>query len=172
MFNFYCTRKAFSSPSLCEQNNDEKTECESIKDIDLKISDLRNQLDKYANYNDDAFLSLKAELKKAIKELENKKLILENGRLINLNPEIRAKQILNELEQLPTCDDIGDYNFRTLFKDLIVINRDRLTFVIGSDDLSTLPLNPNKIPMKYICEYKYKMRSARSTCYFGIYINK
>jgi len=66
---------------------------------------------------------------------------------------------------------IGNYDFRRLFKRLIVINRDRLIFVVGFDDMNKIPLNPNKISMLFIEIYKYKLRVTYFTTSFGTYIN-
>ena len=55
---------------------------------------------------------------------------------------------------------------------MIVVNRDRLIFVIGSEDINGIPYNPNTIPMSFIDTYDHKVRSTTTTCYFGIFINK
>ena len=62
----------------------------------------------------------------------------------------------NELRAFPDGESIGNYDFRKLFKRLVVINRDRLVFVIGSDDLSKLPLNPNAISMGFVRYFGYR----------------
>ena len=55
---------------------------------------------------------------------------------------------------------------------MIVVNKDRLIFVIASDDMNAIPYKPNTIPMLFIDTYDHKVRSTTSTCYFGIFINK
>ena len=55
---------------------------------------------------------------------------------------------------------------------VIIINRDRLVFVNGSDDMSRIPYNPNSIPMSFIYAMDYKFRSRTFATHFGIYINR
>lgn len=99
-------------------------------------------------------------------------LILENEKTTTINPSCIADSIINELRAFPDDESIGNYDFRKLFKRLVVINRDRLVFVIGSDDLSKLPLNPNEISMGFVKSYDYVIRSSSFRCLFGIFINK
>ena len=160
--------KAFS-----ETNSDEGVSVsKEINDLTSEIALLRDKYADYAKLDGDAFDSVRKEIKRSIEVLENKRILLENQRITNFNPESRATSIIKELRKFPDEDDIGDYDFRKLFKQMIVINRDRLIFVIGSDDMNNLPRNPNKIPMMFIESYTYKVRSTTSTCYFGICINK
>lgn len=162
----------FSKNPMENTDISKASENEDVQNINKQINELKAQLNKYSVYEDEAFISLTNELRKTISDLESKKLIYENNKVTSISPETRAKIIIETLDGIPKTDDIGDFNFRKLFKNLIVLNRDRLIFVVGSEDLSNLPLNPNKIPMQYICEYKYKIRSSTSICYFGIFINK
>ena len=111
-------------------------------------------------------------IRKQINEHLNKKAILENQRLINVSPEARADSIIKTLRDFPSEPVLGDYDFRSLFKQMIVVNRDRLIFVIGSNDMSKIPHNPNAIPMSFIDSYEHKVRATATTCYFGIFINK
>jgi len=92
--------------------------------------------------------------------------------LINISPESRADLIIKTLRDFPNEPILGDYDFRSLFKQMIVVNRNRLIFVIGSGNMDTIPYNPNAIPMSFIDSYEHKVRATTSTCYFGIYINK
>lgn len=84
----------------------------------------------------------------------------------------RASEVMKALRDFPDDVRIGDYDFRKLFKRLIVVSRDRLIFVLGSEDLSSLPYNPQTIPMRFIESYRYKVRATWSICHFGIYINR
>lgn len=84
----------------------------------------------------------------------------------------RASEVMKALRDFPDDVRIGDYDFRKLFKRLIVVSRDRLIFVLGSEDLSSLPYNPQTIPMRFIESYHYKVRATWSICHFGIYINR
>ena len=120
----------------------------------------------------EAFDTLKDCLRKNINTLSDEKADLENEWLIEANPETRANEIIKKLHRFPSIDKVGYYDFRKLFKRMIVINRERLTFVVDSDNLENLPYNPQSISMKFIESYQYKIRCTRFTCYFGIYINK
>ena len=62
----------------------------------------------------------------------------------------RASEVMKALRDFPDDVRIGDYDFRKLFKRLIVVSRDRLIFVLGGEDLSSLPYNPQTIPMRFI----------------------
>lgn len=139
---------------------------------DTQIANLRTKQDDYANLTGDAFETIKNEIRKQINELSDKKALLENKRLTNLSPETRADSIIKELRKFPDEEVLKDYDFRNLFKQMIVVNRDRLIFVVGSDDVNTIPYNPNAIPMAFIDSYDHKVRSTITTCYFGIFINK
>lgn len=143
-----------------------------IKQLDTQIANLRTKQDDYAYLTGDAFETIKNEIRKQINELSDKKALLENKRLTNLSPETRADSIIKELRKFPDEEVLKDYDFRNLFKQMIVVNRDRLIFVVGSDDVNTIPYNPNAIPMAFIDSYDHKVRSTITTCYFGIFINK
>ena len=150
-----------------------------ITAIDTKISNLNEELQllrdkksEYDNLTGEAFDALRIQFKKEIDRITNELLILENEKATTINPSCIADSIINELRAFPDDESIGNYDFRKLFKRLVVINRDRLVFVIGSDDLSKLPLNPNAISMGFVESYDYVIRSSSFRCLFGIYINK
>ena len=140
--------------------------------IDTQINNLRTKQDDYSNLTGNAFETFKNEIRKQINELSDKKALLENKRLTNLSPETRADSIIKELRKFPNEEVLKDYDFRNLFRQMIVVNRDRLIFVVGSDDVNTIPYNPNAIPIAFIDSYDHKVRSTITTCYFGIFINK
>ena len=156
---------AFSDNNTAEIDN-------KIAVLDAQLAGLRQRLDECENTADLAISALKEQLKKNIEEITSQKLILENERLITSNADSRANEIIKELRAFPDGNTVGDYDFRKLFKKMIVINRDRLAFVVGSDDMDKIPLNPNAITMKYIESFDYVIRSTGYTCHFGIYINK
>lgn len=143
-----------------------------ISDLNHQIDDLRAKMTEYDNYSGPAFEAIRGQFKKSISELSNEKALLENELITFANPEFRANEIINELRKFPDYDTIGDFDFRNLFKKLITVNRDRLIFVIGSDDMTKIPYNPNTIPMMFIESFDYMIRSTTSTCRFGVYINK
>ena len=156
---------AFSDNNTAEIDN-------KIAVLDAQLAGLRQRLGECENMADLAISALKEQLKKNIEEITSQKLILENERLITSNVDSRANEIIKELRAFPDGNTVGDYDFRKLFKKMIVINRDRLAFVVGSDDMDKIPLNPNTITMKYIESFDYVIRSTGYTCHFGIYINK
>ena len=156
---------AFSDNNTAEIDN-------KIAVLDAQLTGLRQRLGECENMADLAISALKEQLKKNIEEVTSQKLILENERLVTSNADSRANEIIKELRAFPDGNTIGDYDFRKLFKKMIVISRDRLAFVVGSDDMDKIPLNPNTITMKYIESFDYVIRSTGYTCHFGIYINK
>lgn len=145
---------------------------QEINELDTQIAQLREKLNDYTNLSGQAFESVKEQIRKQINELSDKKAVDENKRLMNISPEGRANSIIKELRDFPNEEVLNDYDFRKLFKQMIVINRNRLIFVLGSENMDTIPFNPNTIPMSFIESYDHKVRSTTSTCYFGIYINK
>ena len=156
---------AFSDKVLLEKK-------ERIDALTKEIDDQRDKLLQYDGLSGDAFDAIKEYLRKNINELSDEKAVLENEWLIEANPKTRVNEIIKELHRFPTTDKIGNYDFRKLFKRMIVINRDRLIFVVGSYNLDNLPYNPQSINMKFIETYRYKIRCTWFTCNFGIYINK
>ncbi|MBO6280082.1 MAG: hypothetical protein J6M95_00680 [Bacilli bacterium] len=135
------------------------------------------------NVNESTLLSLNVTVSKPestevayppreINELISQKNVLNNKKITIANPEKRVQLIIDELRRFPKDDSIGDYDFRKLFKKVIIINRDRLIFVIGSDDMSKIPYNPNSIPMSFIETMDYKFRSRTFTTQFGILVNR
>ena len=156
---------AFSDNNTAEIDN-------KIAVLDAQLTGLRQRLGECENMADLAISALKEQLKKNIEEVTSQKLILENERLITSNADSRANEIIKELRAFPDGNTVGDYDFRKLFKKMIVINRDRLAFVVGSGDMDKIPLNPNTIAIKYIESFDYVIRSTGYTCHFGIYINK
>lgn len=158
---------------LNEFNDDADIELtKRINELDTQLNDLRGKLKEFDSLSSNAYEKLKEAIRTKIKELNDEKLLLENNRLISLNPESRAKEIISELRLCPDSDKIGDYDFRKLIKNVIVIKRDQLIFVLGSDDMSKIPHNVNKIIPIFTGSYKYKLRSTYFTTSFGIYINK
>ena len=156
---------AFSDKSLIEKK-------ERIDALTKELDEQRDKLLQYDGLSGDAFDAIKEYLRKNINELSDEKAALENEWLIEANPETRVHEIIKELHKFPATDKIGGYDFRKLFKKMIVINRDRLIFVVGSDNLDNLPYNPQSITMKFIETYRYKIRCTWFTCNFGIYISK
>ena len=133
---------------------------------------LRTKKSEYDDLNGEAFEALRKQFKKEIDRITNELMMLENQKITTANPSARTNEIIKELDNFPDSESIGNYDFRKLFKKLVVINRDRLVFVIGSEDMDRLPLNPNSISMEFIESCDYVIRSTSYRCFFGIYINK
>ena len=144
-----------------------------MDEIDSQMNDLNSQLDEISEESiSDAYVALKGQIQREINELISQKNVLNNKKITIANPEKRVQLIIDELRKFPKDDSIGDYDFRKLFKKVIIINRDRLIFVIGSDDMSKIPYNPNSIPMSFIETMDYKFRSRTFTTQFGILVNR
>ena len=143
-----------------------------IHDLTEELQLFRTKKTEYDNLTGEAFDALRNQFKNEIDRITNELLILENQKVTTINPSCVANEIIRELRAFPNDESIGNYDFRKLFKRLVIINRDRLVFVIGSDDLTKLPLNPNSIPIKFVEEFDYVIRSSSFRCMFGIYINK
>ena len=144
-----------------------------------RISEIEGELEKaranylaYEGLEGEAFEVMRKELKGRMDVLSSEKAFLENEGLKSIDPKARASDVMKALRDFPDDVRIGDYDFRKLFKRLIVVSRDRLIFVLGSEDLSSLPYNPQTIPMRFIESYRYKVRATWSICHFGIYINR
>ncbi len=143
-----------------------------IKELEDEIEKTRANYLSYEGLDGEAFIAIKNELKGRLHILSSEKCFLENESLKSIDPKVRANEIIKALHEFPNEEKLGDYNFRNLFKRVIVIKRNRLVFVLGNEDLSELPYNPQSIPMKFIESYRYKVRATWSNCYFGIYINR
>ena len=154
------------------QNKDYEKLSTAINEEKEKIEDLHKQLEECDSLKVEGIDYLRAEIKKQIKEHENRKIVLENERLTLLKPESIAEEVIQELKKAPEADSIGDYDFRKIFKNMIVINRDKLLFVIGSADMSKVPLNPYSLIPHFNGTYQRKERSMTYLTQFGIYINK
>ena len=145
---------------------------EEIDKINGQIIFLNKRLEDFSSLAGESMELVKNEIKNEIAKQTDNKLILKNEIITSTNPAARTEEIMRALKRFPETDSIGDFNFRTLFKRLVVVNRDRLIFIIGSDDLSKLPHNYNKIALEFIDTFEYRVRSTTSRCTFGIYINK
>ena len=96
-------------------------------------------------------------------------MVIENEIITKMNPQARTKNIITELRNCPDGDSIGEYKFKKLFKRVVIYKRDKLVFIIGSEDVSKLP---KKVEPSFSCSYKYKIRKTTFICNFGIYINR
>ncbi|MBR0295610.1 MAG: recombinase family protein [Bacilli bacterium] len=152
--------------------NVDKSIKEEIDEINGQIEFLNKRLDDFSSLAGDGMELVKNEIKKEIANQTDKKLFLENEIITSINPAARTEEIIKTLRTFPDVDSIGDFNFRALFKRLVIVNRDRLIFVVGDDDLNKLPNNINKIALEFIETFDYRVRSTTSRCTFGIYINK
>jgi hypothetical protein len=94
---------------------------------------------------------------------------IENDMLTSVNPEARARSVIAELCRFPDAKSIGNLDFRGLFKKVVIFSRDKLMFILGSDDMTKLP---KKMVPTFTGSYKYKIRKTSYVCIFGIYINR
>lgn len=95
--------------------------------------------------------------------MQNKILIMESA-------DDKAREIIKELKKIPeNIESIENIDFKKILKRLIVINRNKLVFIVGSDDISNLPSSFETI---FNSTLQYKIRKTYYTCAFGIYINK
>lgn len=88
------------------------------------------------------------------------------------DPRHMADSIIKILRDFPTESFLDDHNFRNLFREMIVINIDRLIFILGSKDMDKIPYSLNAIPISFIDSYRHEVRAITTVCYFGIFINK
>ena len=142
-----------------------------VKKLKANEKELRAELEN--TFQDENSESNKRRISEIKGELEKARAnYLAYEGLKSIDPKARASEVMKALRDFPDDVRIGDYDFRKLFKRLIVVSRDRLIFVLGSEDLSSLPYNPQTIPMRFIESYRYKVRATWSICHFGIYINR
>ncbi len=82
----------------------------------------------------------------------------------------KASEIIKELKEIPeNLKSLENIDFKRILKRLIVINRNQLVFIVGSDDISNLP---NSFDTIFNSTFQYRIRKTYYTCSFGIYINK
>lgn len=142
-----------------------------VKKLKANEKELRAELEN--TFQDENSESNKRRISEIKGELEKARAnYLAYEGLKSIDPKARASEVMKALRDFPDDVRIGDYDFRKLFKRLIVVSRDRLIFVLGSEDLSSLPYNPQTIPMRFIESYRYKVMATWSICHFGIYINR
>jgi DNA invertase Pin-like site-specific DNA recombinase len=146
-----------------------ETQRNQIKALEGELEALRAKSIKFSRYKDPALDELKAEIKRSISLKAKEKMVIENEIITKMNPQARAKNIITELRNCPDGDSIGEYEFKKLFKRVVIYKRDKLVFIIGSDDMSKLP---KKTEPSFSCSYKYKIRKTTFICNFGIYINR
>ncbi len=80
--------------------------------------------------------------------------------------------IIKILRDFLTESFLDDYDFRNLFREMIVINIDRLIFVLGSKDMDKIPYSLNAKPISFIDSYRHKVTAINTVCCFEIFINK
>jgi len=146
-----------------------ETQRNQIKALEGELEALRAKSIKFSRYKDPAFDDLKAEIKRSISLKAKEKMVIENEIITKMNPQARAKNIITELRNCPNDESIGDYEFKKLFKRVVIYKRDKLVFIIGNENMSKLP---RKIEPSFTCCYKYKIRKTTFICNFGIYINR
>lgn len=84
--------------------------------------------------------------------------------------EEKASEIIKELKEIPeNLESLENINFKRVLKRLIVVNRNQLIFIVGSDDINNLP---NSFETIFNSTFQHRIRKTYYTCNFGIYINK
>lgn len=130
---------------------------------------LREKLSKVSRIKDESINILKEEIRKQISEKGMERMKIENDMLTSVNPEARARSVIAELRRFPNAKSIGNLDFRSLFKKVVICSRDKLVFILGSEDMTKLP---KKMVPTFTGSYKYKIRKTSYVCVFGIYINR
>lgn len=139
-----------------------------IEKLDNKIAEVRATLKTIVDCTELSVQQLCEHYRYEIKKASREKLKLENEILTLVDPEVRAKTIIDLLKQFPDDESIGGYDFRKLLVKVVIYSRNNLVFIIGSGDMTKLP---KKITPLFNGTYKYKVRCSTYVCKFGIYIN-
>ena len=115
---------------------------------------------------------MKSEIRAAINEKMKQKNVLQNTLLTRINPEDRAKAIINELRALPThIEDIEQIDYKKLLPVMVVRKRDDLIFIVGDKGVEKIKDFKSIKPI-FKGKHEYKILKTRFTTSFGIYINK
>ena len=82
----------------------------------------------------------------------------------------KASEIIKELKEIPeNLESLEDINFKKVLKRLIVVYRNQLVYIVGSDNISNLP---NSFETIFNSTFQHRIRKTYYTSNFGIYINK
>ncbi len=115
----------------------EKEKLESLESEIMNLKERYNKLDSsFTEYNE----AIKNELLNEITELVKERNALQNKILTMETSEEHASEIIRELKKIPeNLESIENIDFKKILKRLVVINRNKLVFIVGSEDISNLP---------------------------------
>ncbi len=115
----------------------EKEKLESLESEIMNLKERYNRLDSsFTEYNE----AIKNELLNEITELVKERNALQNKILTMETSEEHASEIIRELKKIPeNLESIENIDFKKILKRLVVINRNKLVFIVGSEDISNLP---------------------------------
>ncbi len=152
------------------QRDEETNSIEKLKALESDISSLRERYCELASSCSEYHEAIKEELLIELSNLTKEKNILENKILTMETANEKANEVIRELKKIPkNLESLTNINFRSILKRMIVINRNELIFVVGSEDLSHLP---KKLVPQFNLTQDYMIRKTRFTCKCGIFINK
>ena len=152
-------------------SNDEETNSkEKLKALESEITSLRGRYRELASSFSEYHEAIKTELLNEISDLVKDRNTLQNKILTMETADEKASEIIKELKEIPeNLESLENIDFKKILKRLIVINRNQLVFIVGSDDISNLP---NSFETIFNSTFQYRIRKTYYTCSFGIYINK
>ena len=152
------------------REDEESNSKEKLKALESEVSSLRMQYEKLSSSDSEFHNAIKDELIQEITELTNQKNILQNKILTMETAEEKANEIIRDLKKIPqNLESLENINFKSILKRLIVISRNQLVFIVGSNDISNLPKTFHTI---FNSTLENRIRKTYYTCEFGIYVNK
>lgn len=130
------------------------------------LSERYSKIPATSDYNNELRSSILEDLSKLIQE----KNFIEMNLVSDDVTRQKVNEIIDILDSFPTeFDSIDEMDYRKLLKKVIVVNRNKLIFIIGSDDITKLP---KKMDTIFDDSIEYIIRKTTFVCKFGIYINK
>ena len=141
---------------------------EKLDRLEAEIKALQERYATYLGCTDEAMLILRADIKEKMQALFKEKMLIQNNMFQNLNPDEFANSYVMNLKETKRVETTEDYDFEKLFKKVVVINRNEIRFIIGSEDISKI--NFSKKPL-FTGSVKYKERQTWFTANFGVIIN-
>lgn len=163
-------RSAFKTSLISAFRKDKESNSkERLEALESEILALRKHYENLSSSHSDYHEAIKDELIQEITELTNQKVLLQNQILTMETAEDKAGEIINQLKKIPeNLESLDNIDFKSILKNVIVINRNELVFLVGSEDINHLP---NKLQPLFETNCEYKIRKTRFICRAGIYIN-
>lgn len=147
-----------------EDNHDEE-----INALNNQIEELRERYDSVKEYQDDYFNRIKNDLIFKINQLVEKRATYQSGITTQEEYDEMVKEIINNVKSFPDeFDDIGNTDYRSIFSNAVIVNKEHVYFIIGNSNIK-LPLKP-KLLFKSAVEYKIRLTTFRTE--FGLLISK